>query len=541
MKRNEKILSVGTKDLAQENANLVKENMKLRRDNELAIKAVEEAVRERDAALQKCLEANKKLDEALKKIREYEEKYNIEKTRRFLPKDEKLKDIVINEAEEVIKRERRTNKGKRYETTKTVLKNREEETVRFVPKEDKCPECGGELTDASSKERYGIEVVPARMRVVKYVTVTRKCPRCNKGNNKVYYPEGKEKAPILGSFLTPSLASFELYHKYDLGIPFEHLAKHISATLGIEYTKQNIANHMAKVSRLTESIYDAMLKDLLDGETKSIYADETTLSVSKRDEKDKDRRKSYVYVFTSSMYEPKQMRVYRFSETRGIAPVSELLKGFEGTVVCDDYAGYDKLAKDVPGIKLQRCLVHARRRFADILKNMRDGKEKRESLSFKILGEISAIFANEDRYRKEGLLPCDIAKRRAADIPPIKKRLENLVFGSSPQPGSALDGAIRYMKDCWPDLFTFVDNGYIGPDNNISERSVKPFVIQRKVFQTSGSYAGARYTAKLFSLVQTCKLNGVDVRKYFEYVLNNLGLPTEDLLPYSKNIIENIR
>ena len=541
MKNSERNPHGIAKDLAEENACLAKENRKLKRDNELALRAVEEAVRERDAALQKCLEANRKLDEALKRIKEYEEKYNIEQTRRFLPKDEKLKDIVINETEEVIKKERRTNKGKKYKTTKTVLKGKEESTVKFVPKEDKCPECGTELAEASAKERYGIEVVPARMRVVKYITVTKKCPNCNKGNNKVYYPEGKEKAPILGSFLTPSLAAFELYHKYDLGIPFEHLAKHISTTLGIEYTKQNIANHMAKVSGLTEKIYDAMLKDLLNGETKSLYADETTLSVSRRDEGNKERRKSYVYVFTSSMYEPKQMRIYRFSETRGIAPVSELLKDFRGTVVCDDYAGYDRLAKDVPGIRLQRCLVHARRRFADILKNMRDGKEKRESLSFRILGEISRIFENEERYRKDGLLPCDIVKRRASDIPPIRERLEKLVFGSSPQPGSALDGAIRYIKDCWPDLFTFVGNGYIGPDNNISERSVKPFVIQRKVFQTSGSYAGARYTAKLFSLVQTCKLNGVDVRKYFEYVLNNLSLPTEDLLPYSKNIIENAR
>ncbi|MDY3890210.1 MAG: transposase domain-containing protein, partial [Bacilli bacterium] len=66
---------------------------------------------------------------------------------------------------------------------------------------------------------------------------------------------------------------------------------------------------------------------------------------------------------------------------------------------------------------------------------------------------------------------------------------------------------------------------------------VKPFVIQRKVFQTSGSYAGARYTAKLFSIVQTCKINNINVERYFKYVLENIHCESGDsLLPYSSEI-----
>lgn len=69
------------------------------------------------------------------------------------------------------------------------------------------------------------------------------------------------------------------------------------------------------------------------------------------------------------------------------------------------------------------------------------------------------------------------------------------------------------------------------------EQAVKPFIIQRKLFQTSGSYAGARYTGKIFSIIQTCLINNVNVEKYLEYVLNNLNRkPIEELLPYSKEI-----
>ena len=63
------------------------------------------------------------------------------------------------------------------------------------------------------------------------------------------------------------------------------------------------------------------------------------------------------------------------------------------------------------------------------------------------------------------------------------------------------------------------------------------FHSQRKVFQTSGSYAGARYEGKIFSIIQTCLINNVNVEKYLKYVLNNLNRkPIEELLPYSKEI-----
>ena len=62
-------------------------------------------------------------------------------------------------------------------------------------------------------------------------------------------------------------------------------------------------------------------------------------------------------------------------------------------------------------------------------------------------------------------------------------------------------------------------------------------MIQRKVFQTSGSYAGARYTTKLFSIVQTCKINNINVERYFDHVLKNINNEQiENLLPYSSKI-----
>ena len=65
-------------------------------------------------------ETNKKLNEVLLALASYQEKEKIERTRTFIPKGEKLNDIVINKAEEIIKEKKRnkTNKEKKYNKNK---------------------------------------------------------------------------------------------------------------------------------------------------------------------------------------------------------------------------------------------------------------------------------------------------------------------------------------------------------------------------------------------------------------------------------------
>ena len=58
---------------------------------------------------------------------------------------------------------------------------------------------------------------------------------------------------------------------------------------------------------------------------------------------------------------------------------------------------------------------------------------------------------------------------------------------------------------------------------------------------TSGSYAGARYTTTIFSIIRTAKLNNIQVSKYLEYVLDNIqAKEIKDLLPYSKKLPKSL-
>ena len=248
-----------------------------------------------------------------------------------------------------------------------------------------------------------------------------------------------------------------------------------------------------------------------------------------------------MYVYTNSFYDKKRIRIYDFQESRSIDKTAKWLKNYQGVIVCDNYNGYNSLKKQNENIKLQKCWAHVRRKYMDIVKNLKP-KEKNNSKAYKILQAIQQLFNLESSYKRKNLLADERVERRRNEVPSIKEKLEKLVFESNPIKGSALYTAIEYTKECWNDLFTFIDNGYVEISNNIAEQAVKPFIIQRKVFQTSGSYAGARYSSKLFSLVQTCKINNVNVERYFKYVLENINSKDiEDLLPYSEKISKELK
>src|SRR5690554_6828524 len=78
---------------------------------------------------------------------------------------------------------------------------------------------------------------------------------------------------------------------------------------------------------------------------------------------------------------------------------------------------------------------------------------------------------------------------------------------------------------------------YVEITNNIAERAVRPFVINRKVFMTSGSNDGAKYTIVLFSIIRTAIINNINISKYLEYILDNIkDTPISELLPYSEKL-----
>lgn len=57
----------------------------------------------------------------------------------------------------------------------------------------------------------------------------------------------------------------------------------------------------------------------------------------------------------------------------------------------------------------------------------------------------------------------------------------------------------------------------------------------------SVSYGGARYTSKLFSIIQTARANNLDTYQYLNFLLENIKnkeISIESFWPYSNEIIK---
>ena len=103
---------------------------------------------------------------------------------------------------------------------------------------------------------------------------------------------------------------------------------------------------------------------------------------------------------------------------------------------------------------------------------------------------------------------------------------------------SQLAEAIRYALSRWAGLTRFVDNGRIEIDSNVVERSIRPIALNRKNALFAGSDGGGEHWAIIASLIETCKLNGVDPHAYLIDVISKIvnGHPNsriDELLPWA--------
>ena len=125
--------------------------------------------------------------------------------------------------------------------------------------------------------------------------------------------------------------------------------------------------------------------------------------------------------------------------------------------------------------------------------------------------------------------------------------LEKVQPGTLPK--SALGKAVNYALNHKEGLRVYLKDGNAALSNNIFERSIRSFTIGRKNWLFSASPKGAGAIAAIYSMVETCKTNGIDPFKYmvylFERMLNmNFKIHPEELdtlLPWNKGDQNNCK
>lgn len=378
--------------------------------------------------------------------------------------------------------------------------------------------------------------VKKEIEVVKVVTP--KYIRKDVKDGKIYQALSNSIFPH--SVCTASFAADVINAKYNLDVPIDRYAKYLNSK-GIHFSPMDLTNFVKRADALMLPLYKKIKNSLVNNSVHVINVDETPIEVLdylKRKGED-FRKNGYIFVYVTTFYDY-PIYLYDFSETRETEKTQELLKNYRKYVVADGYAGYDVLKEK--GIKLQLCFAHIRRKFYDIAKTL-DKNLRKESVAAKMVKKIDKLFHEEALMKKKDLSPMEIFEHRQSPeymtiVNDIYDYLETII----PESGTKLEDAINYFKNGLEDSKTFLLDGHIPISNNIAERAIKPFTILRSNMLFAKNESGAEISARLFTIIQTARANGLIVEDYLTYVMESIGkVDVEELLPWSKKIPDNLK
>jgi transposase len=210
--------------------------------------------------------------------------------------------------------------------------------------------------------------------------------------------------------------------------------------------------------------------------------------------------------------------VYSYAPGRGHIHANTLLGGYRGILQCDGYAAYKKVAgsnSTETSVTLAFCWSHVRRGFYDLAK-------AKAPIATETLQRIAALYEIEARVR--GKNAADRLALRQAESKPLVTKLRvwfEAQIAKLPARAPTAE-AIRYALNHWDGLERFLEDGRIELDNNSVERAMRPVALSRKNSLFAGSDQGAENWACLASLIETCKLNGINPQAYFTDLLTRL-------------------
>ena len=444
-------------------------------------------------------------------------------------------------------RPRRRGGRRRIDTSKL-----ERVVVEHDLEDRRCPQCGAEMAEMKVEVTEVIRLVPAHLEGEEHRRHVYRCKACCAVHaagedvaSRIVRAPMPALTPIPGSFATASTLSWVINAKYANSMPYYRLERDF-LELGAEVSRQDMANWtIGAHERWLSRVHARMRERLL--ECRYLNADETTVQVLREPGREA-RQKSYMWLFRTGPHEV-PICVYEYRPTRSGAVPRAFLDGWRGYLTTDGYDPYFDLGME--GVTNTACLVHVRRRFAEIVKAAGGDAacEGADSIALEARRRIDRIFRVDSRF--DGMEPDRRRKARERELRPLMESFRAWAGAAIGRavPGLALHRALAYALRYWPYVMNVLEDGRLGLDNNIAERAIKPFVIGRKNWLFSDTPKGAGASAAIYSIVVTAKLNGLNQRAYLEWLLTEmpsdprLGEPgrVDRYLPWSDDVPASCR
>jgi len=337
--------------------------------------------------------------------------------------------------------------------------------------------------------RYVEDIPLVSKEVTREIYLQGRCQHCGK---VIRHPDAISKPLVVTG---PNLAA-HLTIMNHMGVTFRKLSAFSTRTLTIDLSPPGVLGIINRVAASLEGPYGEILSFLPDQDW--LNGDETGWKVMGRN--------GYIWCFCN-----KDLAYFHHDYRRSAKVIEKILgDAFKGIVICDFYAAYNCIDTT------QRCLVHL----------LRDIKKEREILSgSKLLKRFDKAVK---RFIENGLEVQAMSDGEAKDraLANLEKQLDRLTrMKVTKGKATTLVKRIEKHRD---DLIRFVTHPGVEFHNNRAERQLRPIVVNRKVSFGSSTDHGARRYCIIHTIVETCKLQGVDPIDFIHraYTAGGLDVPS---------------
>lgn len=354
-----------------------------------------------------------------------------------------------------------------------------------------------------------------------YVRRTRrKKYRCGKCHSSIITTPSLPRITPGGSYSDELIIDVAMSKYCDL-VPIERYVS-IAGREGVVSLPQN--SLIETTHKLADAVEPVVAK-ILDKEIKPsivLHVDDTRHRMLK-----KPAQAHYLWGFSNKI-----ASYFEVHDTRSGDVISRLLKNSSCEyLVSDAFSGNNKSVKDTNDYRLENklkpieqvyCNAHARRKF----------KEARE----KTIDAQVYIDLYKKIYYLEGLAkekPPDEVLGLRSQMKPLFEKFKSLCEQNANNYSSknTMSEAMNYFVKNFGALTRFLNNSDLPIDNNPQERLLRNPVIGRKTWYGTQTDRGAKTSAILFTIVESCKLNKINPREYLKNLVVSILYNNEVITP----------
>ena len=401
-----------------------------------------------------------------------------------------------------------------------------------------CPHDGCALQEMGVEASEQLDIIPQQVRVIRHERVKYACPCCDGALRLA----SKPTQIIPKGLFSESALAWIVTSKYDDGLPLYRQSALLARFTGGDISRNTMAASLVRVGIGVQPIINLLRDHLL--ESPITFGDETTVQVLKEPGR-AAQSKSYMWAqmteASGSSGTGPPIRLFSYAPSRSGATAQALYAGMRrGSVLMSDgYEVYAQVALTHDLVHLG-CWAHCRRYFVEALDALPKIARTPDKPAVQFLALIGRLYAVESHAQDSNLGACERKRHRLEHSVGVLAHIQTLLLTHlhSVMPGSSLGKALHYLSAQWPKLSRYVQDGSYPIDNNPCENSIRPFVVGRRNWLFSDTVAGANASANLYSLLQTCKVNGINSYRYLSALLVALPLAQtaddyEALLPWN--------